>query len=35
MRLQRYKKSTPNEVDFLIKNIGLLLKSSILGSYEP
>ena len=35
MRLQRYKKSTPNEVDFLIKYIGLLLKSSIFGSYEP
>lgn len=29
MRLQRYRKSTPNGVDFLIKYVGLLLISSI------
>ena len=35
MRLQRYKKSTPNEVDFLIKYVGLLLIGSIFLSDEP
>ena len=35
MRLQRYRKSTPNGVDFLIKYVGLLLISSIFFSDEP
>ena len=35
MRLQRYRKSTPNGVDFLIKYVGLLLISSIFLSDEP
>ncbi len=35
MRLQRYRKSTPNGVDFLSKYVGLLLISSIFLSDEP
>lgn len=34
MRLQRYRKSTPNGVDFLSKYVGLLLISSIFLSDE-